>query len=42
MTIASSLDSWCGLSHECAQDGCNGTCVNLEASIPTEVEIWYI
>jgi len=24
VTIASSLDSGCGLSHECAQDGCNG------------------
>jgi len=35
MTIASWLDSGCGLSHECAQDGCNGTCVKLEASKPT-------
>ena len=32
MTIASWLDSGCGLSHECAQDGCSGTCVKLEAS----------
>jgi len=24
-TIAHSLDSGCGLSHECAQNGCNGT-----------------
>ena len=31
-TTASSLDSGCGLSHESAQDGCNGTCVKLEAS----------
>ena len=35
MTIASSLDSGCGLSLECVQDGCNGTCVKLEASKPT-------
>jgi len=28
----SSLDTGCGLSHKCAQDGCNGTCVKLEAS----------
>ena len=27
VTIASSLDSGCGLSLECIQDGCNGTCV---------------
>ena len=26
VTIASSLDSGCGLSHECPQDGCNDTC----------------
>ena len=32
VTIASSLDSWCGLSLECVQNGCNGTCVKLEAS----------
>ena len=32
MTIVSSLDSGCDLSHECAQDGCNGTCVKFEAS----------
>ena len=35
VTIASSLGSGCDLSHECAQDGCNGTCVKLEASKPT-------
>ena len=35
VTIASSLDSGCGLSQECAQDGCNDTCVKLEASKPT-------
>ena len=35
VTIASSLDSGCGLSLECVQDGCNGTCVKLEASKPT-------
>ena len=27
VTIASTLDSGCGLSLECVQDGCNGTCV---------------
>ena len=26
VTIASLLDSGCGVSHEYAQDGCNGTC----------------
>jgi len=31
VTIASSLDCGCGLSLECGQDGCNGTCVKLEA-----------
>ena len=35
VTIASSLDSGCGLSLECVHDGCNGTCVKLEASKPT-------
>ena len=35
VTIASSLDSGCGLSLECVQDGCNGTCEKLEASKPT-------
>ena len=35
LTIASSLDNGCGLSHEYTQDGCNGTCVNLEASKST-------
>ena len=29
VTIASLLDSGCVLSCECAQDGCNGTCVKL-------------
>ena len=37
MTIASSLESGHGLGHESTQDGCNGTCVKLEAS---EVEMW--
>ena len=32
MPIESSLDSRCGLSHECAQDDWNDTCVKLEAS----------
>jgi len=27
VTIESSLESGCSLSHESAQDGCNGTCV---------------
>ena len=27
ITIASLLDSECGLSHECAQEGCSGTCM---------------
>ena len=35
VTIASSLESGHGLGHESAQDGCNGTCVKLEASKPT-------
>ena len=35
VTIASLSDSWCGLSHKRAQDGCNDTCVMLEASKPT-------
>jgi len=35
VTIASLLDSGCGLSQECAQDGCIGTCMKLEASVPT-------
>jgi len=35
MTIESGLESGCGLSHESVQDGCNGTCVKLEASKPT-------
>jgi len=35
VTIASSLDSVCGLSHECAQDGSNANCVKLKASKPT-------
>ena len=35
LTIASSLHSGCGLSHECAQDDLNDTCVKLEASKPT-------
>ena len=35
MTIESSLESGCDLSHKSAQDDCNGTCVNLEASKPT-------
>ena len=39
MTIASSLDSGCGLSLECGQDGCNGTCVKLGASKPTRIGI---
>ena len=34
MTIESSLESGCGLSYKSVQDGCNGTCVNLEASKP--------
>ena len=42
VTIASSLDSRCGLSLECVQDGCNGTGVKLEASNPPEVERWYV
>jgi len=42
MTIESSLESRCGLSHESTQDGCSGTCVKLEASSPPEVEVWYI
>ena len=33
--IESLLDSRCDLSHECAQDGWNDTCVKLEASKPT-------
>ena len=37
MTIASLLDSGCGLSHEYAQDGCSGTCVMLEAQNPSEL-----
>ena len=36
MTIAYSLDSGCGLSHKCAQDGCSDACVKLEASKPTQ------
>ena len=32
VTIESSLESGCGLSHESAQDGCNGTYVKIEAS----------
>ena len=35
VTFASLLDSGCGLSHECRQDGCNGTCVNFKALKPT-------
>jgi len=35
VTFAISLDSGCGLSHECGQDGCNGTCVKFEALKPT-------
>ena len=35
VTTVSLLDSGCGLSNECEQDGCNGTCVKLEASKPT-------
>jgi len=35
VTIAGSLDSGCGLSLECIQDGCNGICVKQEASKPT-------
>jgi len=34
MTIESSLESGCGLSHDCAQDGYNGTCVKIDASRP--------
>jgi len=30
--IESSLESGCDLSHNSAQDGCNGTCEMLEAS----------
>ena len=30
VSVASSLDSECGLHHESAQEGCNGTCVKLE------------
>jgi len=32
MTIESSLESGCGLSRKSTQQGCNGTCVKLEAS----------
>ena len=32
-TTASSLDSGCGLSHECAQDGCNVTCRSFKAHL---------
>jgi len=32
-TTASSLDSGCGLSHECAQDGCNATCRSFKAHL---------
>jgi len=32
--IESALESGCGLSHKSTQDGCNGTCVRLEASKP--------
>ena len=39
VTIESSLDSGCGLSHETAQDGCN---VKFEASKPPEVEILHL
>ena len=35
VTIESSLVSGCGLSHESAQDDCNGTCVKSQASKPT-------
>ena len=35
MTIESSLESGRGLCHESVHDGCNGTCVKLEASKPT-------
>jgi len=35
VTIESLLESGCDLCHESAQDGYNGTCVNLEASKPT-------
>ena len=35
VAIESSLESGCALSHESPQDGCNGTCVKLEASKPT-------
>ena len=35
MTIKSSLESGCGLSHTFAQDGSNGTCVKLQASKPS-------
>ena len=40
--LESSLKSGCGLSHESAQDSCNGTYVKLEASKPTWSGIWYI
>jgi len=33
--LQSSLENRCGFSHKFAQDGCNGTCVKLEASKPT-------
>ena len=39
---ARSLDSGCGLSHECAHDGCNGTCVKLEKLKVGMAEIFHL
>jgi len=33
MTIETLLESGCGLCRNSAQDGCNDTCVKLEASL---------
>ena len=40
MTITSLLGSGCGLGHESAEDGFNGTSEKLEAL--NHKEIWYI
>ena len=39
MTIASSLMGECGLSHECEEDGCKGTCVKFGAENLTKLGI---